>query len=324
MPSVSVIICAHNPKPDYLQRALEALKAQTLPRSEWELLLIDNASKEPLASAWDLSWHPRGRHVREDQLGLTAARLCGIKDSTGELLVFVDDDNVLNPDYLSNALEISLSKTCVGAFGGNVVGEFEAAPPSWVNIMFSVFAVVDVKAEQWTCGPGTTAQLMAPCGSGMVIRKAVAAHWAGLTTSDPLRRGLGRKGSSLAGSEDIDMALCACVLGLAVGRFPKLRLTHLIAARRLQRDYLLRLAEESAFSDAMLHYIWDGRLPRQDNGQYSRSERIFRAYKSLAYRLSNSRKPSFGYEHTLACQRGLSRAIQAVGSGQPRPPVKNV
>jgi len=158
----------------------------------------------------------------------------------------------------------------------------------------------------------------------MVIRKAVAAHWAGLTTSDPLRRGLGRKGSSLAGSEDIDMALCACVLGLAVGRFPKLRLTHLIAARRLQRDYLLRLAEESAFSDAMLHYIWDGRLPRQDNGQYSRSERIFRAYKSLAYRLSNSRKPSFGYEHTLACQRGLSRAIQAVGSGQPRPPVKNV
>lgn len=147
MPSVSVIICAHNPKPDYLQRALEALKAQTLPRSEWELLLIDNASKEPLASAWDLSWHPRGRHVREDQLGLTAARLCGIKDSTGELLVFVDDDNVLNPDYLSNALEISLSKTCVGAFGGNVVGEFEAAPPSWVNIMFSVFAVVDVKAE---------------------------------------------------------------------------------------------------------------------------------------------------------------------------------
>jgi glycosyltransferase involved in cell wall biosynthesis len=267
--------------------------------------------------AFDLSWHPQGRHVRENDLGLTAARLCGIKEAKGELFVFVDDDNVLSPDYLSNALEISLSKNCVGAYGGNVVGEFETPPESWVNIMFSVFAVVDVKAEQWTCGPGTTAQLMAPCGSGMVIRKNVAAYWANLTTSDPLRRGLGRKGNSLSGSEDIDMALCACVLGLAVGRFPQLSLTHLIAARRLQREYLLRLAEGSAFSDAMLHYIWDGRVPRQDNGQYSRSEKIFRAYKSLAYRLSNWRKPSFGYEHTLACQRGLARAVEAVASINP-------
>jgi glycosyltransferase involved in cell wall biosynthesis len=320
MPAISVIICAHNPRPDYLRRALDALKAQLLPWPQWELLLIDNASKEPLAPVWDLSWHPLGRHVRENELGLTAARLCGIKESMGGLLVFVDDDNVLAPDYLSNALEISLSKNCVGAFGGNVVGEFETPPESWVNIMFSVFAVVDVKTEQWTCGPGTTPQLMAPCGSGMVIRKAVAAHWAGLTTSDPLRRGLGRKGASLAGSEDIDMALCACVLGLAVGRFPQLRLSHLIAARRLQHDYLLRLAEESAYSDAMLHYIWDGHVPGQNNVQYSRSEKIFRAYKSLSYRLSNRRNPSFGYEHTLACQRGLFRAAQVVSSGQPAKP----
>src|SRR4051812_49081425 len=112
MPGVSVIICAHNPRPDYLQRALDALKAQSLPQPQWELLLIDNASKEPLASAYDLSWHSRARHIRENELGLTAARLCGIRESTGELLVFVDDDNVLAPDYLANAWEISLSKTC--------------------------------------------------------------------------------------------------------------------------------------------------------------------------------------------------------------------
>jgi len=226
----------------------------------------------------------------------------------------VDDDNLLAPDYLEKAAGIEQSYTNVGAFGGNVIPEFETPPESWVNIMWSIFAVVEVKAELWTCGPGTSAQLSAPCGSGMVIRKTIAQHWANLAANDPLRRGLGRKGSSLAGSEDIDMALCACRLGMAVGRFPQLRLTHLIAARRLKRDYLLRLAEESTLSDAILHFIWDGQVPRGDDGQYNRSERIFRAYKSFMYHLRNRRNPSFAYEHMLACRRGRARAIEVIAT----------
>jgi glycosyltransferase involved in cell wall biosynthesis len=314
MPAISVIICAHNPRPDYLRRVLDALKAQTLSPLQWELLLIDNASKEPLTLTWDLSWHPHARHIREDEIGLTAARLRGIKESASELLVFVDDDNVLASDYLNNALNLNISRNCVGAFGGNIIGEFETPPESWVNIMFSIFAIVDVKDERWMCGPGTSAQLMAPCGSGMVIRKTIADYWARMSVNDPLRRGLGRKGASLAGSEDIDMSLCACVLGLAVGRFPQLQLTHLIASRRLKRDYLLRLAEEATFSDAILHYIWDGQLPRERQEELSGSEKIFRAYQSFRFRLSNWRRPSFNYEHMQACNRGLYRAVQLVKS----------
>src|SRR5580658_7466146 len=109
MPAISVIICAHNPRRDYLSRALDALKAQSLPREQWELLLIDNASKEPLANSLDLSWHRGGRHVLEKELGLTPARLRGIREASGEVLVFVDDDNVLAPDYLDHALGIARS-----------------------------------------------------------------------------------------------------------------------------------------------------------------------------------------------------------------------
>ena len=74
---ISVIICTHNPRPDYLRRVLDALKAQTLPKERWELLLIDNASNEPLSGEWDLSWHPHARHIREIQFinGLTAGQL---------------------------------------------------------------------------------------------------------------------------------------------------------------------------------------------------------------------------------------------------------
>jgi glycosyltransferase involved in cell wall biosynthesis len=98
--AVSVIVCTHNPRQEYLTRVLAALRVQTLPTAGWELLVIDNASKEPVAGRFDLSWHPHGRHVREDELGLTPARLRWIAEARAELLVFVDDDNVLDPDYL--------------------------------------------------------------------------------------------------------------------------------------------------------------------------------------------------------------------------------
>src|SRR5690348_1101571 len=98
--NLSVITCAHNSRDDYLMRVTNALNNQTLDKASWEYLLIDNASAERLAEKIDLSWHPKARLVREEKLGLTPARLRGIREATGEMLVFVDDDNVLDPDYL--------------------------------------------------------------------------------------------------------------------------------------------------------------------------------------------------------------------------------
>ena len=62
--NLSVVICTHNPRADYLKRTLESLRGQTLPQQKWELVVIDNGSAEPLAGSWDLSWHARSRFVR--------------------------------------------------------------------------------------------------------------------------------------------------------------------------------------------------------------------------------------------------------------------
>ena len=103
---MSVVVCTHNPHEERLGRVMESLREQTLGRGEWELLLIDNASKERLSGRVDLSWHPAGRHIVEEELGLTPARLRGIAESRGELLVWVDDDNVLNRIYLEEAWRV--------------------------------------------------------------------------------------------------------------------------------------------------------------------------------------------------------------------------
>src|SRR6266567_2020506 len=130
---ISVVVCAHNPRLDYLRRVLAALDEQTLSKQDWDLVVVDNASSQPLADAYDLSWHPRGHHVREDRLGLTPARLRGINETCGDLLVFVDDDNVLATDFLEEASAINEKYTYLGVFGaGRLEPEFEVETPSEV------------------------------------------------------------------------------------------------------------------------------------------------------------------------------------------------
>src|SRR6266516_7852240 len=73
-PLISVIICSHNPRPDYLKRVVAGLKEQGLNYESWEFLLIDNAGNQVLAESVDLVGHPHARHVREDKLGLTPSQ----------------------------------------------------------------------------------------------------------------------------------------------------------------------------------------------------------------------------------------------------------
>src|SRR5450755_3877223 len=129
MMDLSVILCSHNPRPDYLRRTLAALRNQTLPKDRWELLLIDNASEISLAREWDLSWHTNARHISEEELGISKARRRGMQESNCDVLLFVDDDNVLAPDYLSEALKLYKEWPRLGTWGsGTIVPEFEREP----------------------------------------------------------------------------------------------------------------------------------------------------------------------------------------------------
>jgi hypothetical protein len=256
---LSVIICTHNPRPGYLHRVLDALKAQTLPPEQWELLLIDNASKEPLAGKWDLSWHPHARHVREDELGLTPARLRGIREKKGEILVFIDDDNLLAPDYLEKAMEIEKQWAILGAWGGSSLPEFEVKPPEWAKPYLRYLALREVKEDYWSNFSDDPGRM--PWGAGMCVRRRVAAEYAIRLARDPIRRALDRSGRSLGSCGDSDLAMTACDLGFGTGLFRALQLTHLIPADRLQEPYLLDLMEGMAYSLAILKAL-RGPLPK--------------------------------------------------------------
>jgi len=249
----SVIICTYSPRRQTIARALDALQEQSEPVAQWELIVVDNNSAPPVSDWLDLSWHPHGRIVQERQQGLTHARMKGIAEARSSLIIFVDDDNVLSPTYIREAIRIGEQHGFLGAWGGACYGEYETPPPQWLMPHMSFVAVKDCREVIWS--NEYFRDDATPMGAGMCIRKAVAEQYVATVSQDALRRSLDRRGNDLAGCGDFDMAMTAIDAGLGVGRFPQLRLTHLISNVRMTEPYILKMAEESQASSLVLRAI---------------------------------------------------------------------
>jgi glycosyltransferase involved in cell wall biosynthesis len=251
-PSLSVILNTHNPRMDFLQRTLVGLQAQTLPHAEWELILVDNASDQPLIDRVNLAWHPFARVVLENELGLTLARLCGIHEAQGPVIMFVDDDTILANDYLKNAKDIGDQWPTIGAWGGSINAEFEGVLPPWIDRYRHLLGDRPLKRDSWSnayCWSEAT-----PGGTGICMRRKVAEFFA-QKCLDPNHRTLGRRGKALTSGEDGDMAYCAMDLGFGTARFVCLQMTHLVAATKLTEEYVLRLREAIVISSVLLNQL---------------------------------------------------------------------
>jgi hypothetical protein len=255
VPEISVIICTRNPREDYLRRVLESLRAQTLPATDWELLILSVAADGSLSGRFDVSWHPNARFVLEEKIGKTHALLRAIVESQGGLLAIVDDDNVLRADFLQNGLKISADYPWLGAWGGSCIAEFEVEPPAEIRPWLEGLVIEKLTTSFWAKLPRGNEAL--PSGAGMMVRRKQALYYREQVLQDPVRQALGPNGQPANGGEDSDLALCGFHLGLGTGRFPELELTHLIPARKLSLKYIETLNEAFGYSGTMLSAIHD-------------------------------------------------------------------
>lgn len=240
LPAVSVIVATHNPDATRLTSAMDGLRRQTLPPSEWELLIVDNASQPRIeAGDIDLTWHGNARLISEPHLGLTAARRTGLAESAGDVIVLVDDDNVLAKDYLQQALCILKSHTTLGAIGGRSVGKFDAPLQHWHEEFLDLLAVRDLGDHVITSDDiHEPYPRCAPIGAGMVLRRQAILDW---LTENPDRLPPDRQGRQLTSGGDNDIVLSVLKRGWTVAYRPELTLTHLIPRSRLTARYLGRL-----------------------------------------------------------------------------------
>lgn len=270
---LTVALCTHNPDPDRFRATIQGLRSQSLPLHQWQLLVIDNASTPPITlAAHALGWHPHAEVVREECLGLTAARLRAIAHAAADCIVFVDDDNILADNYLEVVLGLARSRPDLGVWGGNLRGLFAAPPEPWCDEFLEFIAVRSVSRDQWS----NAIPVINVPGAGMAARTQICRTYASLLQEDSLRVALGRKGNSLMSGEDTGLGVLACCLGYSLGIFTSLELQHIIPAARLTHEYLVRLAYSTGYSDALLYSLWG--VPERVSPRISTLGRIRRAF----------------------------------------------
>ncbi len=110
---ISVIVPVYN-EPDGLEITLQSLIAQDLPKQDYEVIVVDNGSKDHTLSiaASYAKQHPQLiRSIVEDEIqGSYAARNKGIRQAKGEIICFIDADMTADTHYLSDIQKVFIQQ----------------------------------------------------------------------------------------------------------------------------------------------------------------------------------------------------------------------
>ncbi len=240
---LSVIICTYN-REKYIGPLLESIAANALPQSEYEIILVDNNCTDNTHQVCDafVSAHPgiRFRYVKETEQGLSAARNKGIKEAKGDILVYVDDDALVDSHYLRDYAEWFAAHPQTMACGGPIMPLYETQEPKWMTPYTKALltAWMDYGDKVRTYPKGRY-----PGGGNAAYRKEVFDK-VGLFNTN-----LGRKGGNLMGSEEKDIFDKMRVMGMEILYLPTPVLHHIIPQAKLETDYFNRLTRQIGISE---------------------------------------------------------------------------
>lgn len=233
---ISAIICTYN-RERYLYNVLQSLVAGNLPREEYEIVLVNNNSTdgtEAEVRRFQTDYpQVQLRYCVEPQQGLSYARNCGIRESQGDILVYVDDDALVNKEYLATYTDFFRRNADAVAAGGPILPQYDGCEePDWMSHYTRQLVTGKLYlGEKEREFPGDAF----PGGGNAAYRKSVF-DAVGLFNVE-----LGRKGNSLIGAEEKDLFDKMTSQGMKFYYLPTAILYHLIPPKKLTQDYFDRL-----------------------------------------------------------------------------------
>lgn len=246
MNGISIIICTYNGKQKLEETLLAILKLKAT--FSWELLVVDNASTDGTAafsssllsdSTIDFSI------LLEAEPGLIKARLCGLRASKYDVLLYCDDDNTLDTNYMQIGYDLMKSNPIIGALGGCGTPVFEAKKPDWFDTYGHSFAVGPQAINDGPM-PEHPAELY---GAGAFFRKAVLLYF----LDRGFKSGLsGRTGNNLVSGEDVEWCYLIQLAGYQIWYDHRLLFTHTMPQGRMNWEYYLRLKQGIASGTGQL------------------------------------------------------------------------
>jgi glycosyltransferase involved in cell wall biosynthesis len=228
---LSVVICTYR-RGDQLEQAVASVVAQTLPPFDFELLIVNNAPEDEsllprvdsLRARYFTACPERLRLVVCPHLGLSYARNAGLAEAQGEIICYLDDDAVAEPDWLECIQQAFEQHPQAGVVGGYIVVRKPDRLPRWwlpgSEVHWSGFTPsypAYTEVAHWSQYPN---------GANWCARRKVLLGIGGFRTR------YGRRGPSYMSSEEILAAELIRKAGYAVGIEPRARVTHQVDPSR--------------------------------------------------------------------------------------------
>jgi glycosyltransferase involved in cell wall biosynthesis len=217
--------------------------ASKMPKAaEWQVLVVDNNSKDQTRDVIEQfcrRYHGRLRYLFEPQPGKSFALTSGIREATGDVLVFVDDDVVVEPDWLQN-LTVPMHDSRWAGCGGRILPQWPCSPPRWIPLDerggLAPLVMFDLGTQPKELDEP-------PFGTNMAYRRTVVEKYGGF------RLDLGPCPGSEIRGEDTDFGRRVLEGGEHLWYEPTALVHHAVSPNRLQQGYFLRWWFDKGRSD---------------------------------------------------------------------------
>jgi glycosyltransferase involved in cell wall biosynthesis len=231
---ITTILCTYN-RCQSLTKALDSLALSILPETtEWDVLVVDNNSNDQTRAVVE-DFHRRylGRfhYLFEAHPGKSYALNAGIREARGEILAFLDDDVVVEPNWLQD-LTSGLDDGDWAGSGGRILPMRGFVPPRWLALEGPYNLAGALCAF---CDPGDVPGELKepPYGANMAFRKEMFERFGDFRTD------LGPRPGSEMRSEDTEFGRRLMAQGERLRYVPSAVVYHEVHASRVQKGFFL-------------------------------------------------------------------------------------
>jgi glycosyltransferase involved in cell wall biosynthesis len=244
----SLLLCTRNSQ-RLIEEVLFSVVNQTYRKNILEVIIVDYESQDNtirLAEKIIVKTGIQFVSLKCVEAGKSAALVLGLDKAKGDYIVILDDDNVLFPEFISEASKI-LKYENIGCLGSMGVVDVNLHKPIWFEKYSSEYAI------GLPNGGGATDWVW---GAGCIINKKA---WIDLTKkSFTFILSPKRMSSTMPifmGGEDVELALAINLLGYSIISSDKLKFYHKFEQKRLNPNYLFENAKGVARS-VPIHEIY--------------------------------------------------------------------
>lgn len=232
---LSLIIPTHY-RSERLIAALESVIRQDLPAADWECVVVsNNSTDDTVARFGDFAARYPGLNLRlvtEDGPGVSYARNRGIAETSAPLLVFIDDDERINPGFLRAYADFFDAHPDAVVAGGRIIAEYVTGRPAWLS-KYTEMPIANPMDFGDAVRPFPAGRV--PGGGNMAFRRSAALRYGGFDPS------LGRVGRMLIGGEENDFFERLMRGGETCWYVPGAVMWHIIPPEKLTESYFRRL-----------------------------------------------------------------------------------